>query len=151
MTLISKEYREGNFEVLIQPLLRENMKQLFIDNFGGWSDVVSKDKFFEVIQEGIVQLFFKEKEFVGYISASPEKDNSQSLLIHDIQIKKEYQRKGFGKQILLFIENKAKEISCTQLKAFVFKNNPAREFYLHQGFIDSKKGKSHTLIVVKSL
>ena len=49
MTLEPKPYQEGDFEKYIQLVTKENMQQLFIDNFGGFSDETSKKKFFETL------------------------------------------------------------------------------------------------------
>ena len=57
MKLTSRKYLQGYYETHIQSLVKENMKQLFIDNFGGFSDEVSKKKLFNIIEKGYVQLF----------------------------------------------------------------------------------------------
>jgi hypothetical protein len=71
--LDSKDFIEGDYEKYIQPLTKANMSQLFIQNFGGWSKETSKRKFFNVLKNGLVKLFFLEDQFIGYVSYSSEK------------------------------------------------------------------------------
>ena len=63
MKITSRAYKDGDYEKYIQSLTKENMQQLFIENFGGWSDELSQNKFFKVCQSGgismvIIELFF---------------------------------------------------------------------------------------------
>lgn len=151
MTFTSRPFQEDDYESHIESLIEENMKQLFISNFGGWSKEVSERKFLDIAEFGFVEVFFEDHKFIGYVSVGPEKNDEHSYLIHDIHLVKEFQRKGYGKKILEFVEKKAQENNKVQLVAFVFKNNPAVDFYLHEGFIDSGRGKTHSLVVIKKL
>lgn len=152
MQLISRNYIEGDYERYIQPLTKDNMKELFEHNFGGWSDDVSKNKFFDVVSLGFVELFFLNEQFVGYVSFNVEVNNTESILINDIHIIKEFQQKGYGSQILDFVIIKAHELKCNRLKLFVFENNSAIEFYKKRGFeeIEHLK-KSNTSVMVRLL
>ena len=63
-----REYVKGDYEKYICFLTKENMSELFISNFGGWSDDVSKKKFFDVLSKGHVELFFLKEEFILFIA-----------------------------------------------------------------------------------
>lgn len=148
MQLTSRDYSEGDYEKYIQKLTKDNMEKLFIQNFGGWSDEVSRNKFFDVLKKGTVKLFFLDDIFVGYVSFEVERENSESYLIHDIHILEDYQQKGFGTGILNYV---IEEVEGKQLKVFVFENNKAIEFYLKHGF--EKKEfleKSKTWILIRN-
>ncbi len=152
MKVTQRNYIEEDYDNYIKVLIKENMEQLFIDNFGGWSDEVCKKKFFNIVKQGFVELFFFDNVFAGYVSFNIEKNNTTSFLINDIHLKKEFQQKGIGSQILEFVIKKAKENKISQLKVFVFKNNPSIEFYKKQGFIEVETLlKSDTSIMIKTL
>jgi ribosomal protein S18 acetylase RimI-like enzyme len=154
MELINKKFAKKYLDSILN-LCKENMQELFIDNFGGWSDNTSKNKFLKTITNGKIELFFtKNNEFIGFITFSIEKNNSRSILLEDIHIKREFQRKGFGKEIFSWF---LKEIRTTnthkhisQIKVFVFKNNPAHKFYLDLDFsIQEESSKDHTYVMIK--
>lgn len=152
MKLIAKNYEEGNYETFIQQLTKTHMQQYFIDNFGGWSDEVSEKRFFKILKNGFVKLFFLKNQFVGYVSFTCEANNASSYLIHDIHIVDNFQKKGYGKEILMYVLDTASRLHKTQLKVFVFKNNLANKFYRSRGFkeVDFLE-KSNTFVMVKSL
>jgi len=150
MKLRNRNYLQDDYEKYIQPLVKENMQQLFIENFGGWSDAVSKNKFFETLKIGSIQLFFKEETFVGYVSYEEEKNNSQSILINNIHIQKKFQQEGYGTQILNWVESQITKYN--QIKIFVFKNNTSKKFYEKNNFKEiSELSKSHTSVMIKEI
>jgi GNAT superfamily N-acetyltransferase len=129
-----RDYTEGDYEKYIQSLTKENMQKLFLDNFGGWSDEVSKNKFFKVLADGYVKLFFLEDSFIGYVTFNQEENNKDSYLINDIHIVKTSQGKGYGTEILNFVISECEKLNAKQMKLFVFKENPAINFYKKNGF-----------------
>lgn len=149
----SRSFQEGDYEKYIQKLTRTNMRDHFIKHFGGWSDSVSKHKLLKTVDIGVVELFFNDdEEFVGYVSYNPEKNNKDSLLINDIHIRKLFQRKSYGYQILQHVINCAKATNMKQLKVFVFKDNYAVNFYKKNDFeIQEDVEKSHSFIMVKQV
>lgn len=150
MELIAKDYVKGDYEKYIKSLTKTNMCQLFKKNFGGWSDETSEKKFFEVLKNGFVKLFFIENTFVGYVSYNSEKNNDKSYLINDIHIVSEFQGKGYGTQILNFVLNEAIKANIEQLKVFVFENNPAVKFYEKNGFKEIEHlDKTKTFIMIR--
>lgn len=149
MKLKSRSYVKGDYEKFIKKLTKDNMQKLFVDNFGGWSDVVSKKRFFNVVNNGFIELFFLDDLFVGYVSFNSEKYDSDSFLINDIHILKQYQRQGYGSKILDFVIDK---VNCKQLKIFVFNKNPSIEFYRKHGFVLVEHlEKSDTSVMVRIL
>ena len=152
MQLTSKIYNKKDYEKYIKTLTKENMQKLFLENFGGWSDSVSEKKFFEVLNDGFVRLFFLNDVFIGYVSLNSEKDNPNSGLINDFHIIKEHQRRGYGTEILKLIEKQASSLNYNQLKVFVFKANPSIKFYLKNRFKESEYiERSKTYVLVKKL
>lgn len=152
MALTSRNYVYGDYEEYIQGLTRDNMRPLFVKNFGGWSNAVSKKKFFDVLSSGFVRLFFLNELFVGYVSFASERDDAHSFLIHDIHVVKEFQRKAFGFEILKFVEATAREKNAKQLKVFVFKDNFSLAFYTKNAFQEVVNlEKSNSFILLKKL
>lgn len=150
--LNSRAYVEGDYEKYIKELTKENMKKYFVEHFGGWNAKVSEKKFYEVINSGFVELFFLDEKFIAYVSCNTEKNDSASLLINDLHIVKEFHWKGYGKKILDFATEKAKKLNCTQMKTFVFQDNPAVKFYQAVGFnITENIEKSNSYIMIKLL
>lgn len=152
MKLTPKNYESDDYNKYIKELHKDNMQKLFIDNFGGWSDEVSKNRFFDVVKNGFVQLFFLKDKFIGYVSFNTEKINPKSYLINDIHVVKEHQKHSYGSIILNYVITQAKKQQITQLKIIVFKNNSAINFYIKNGFKKiSFIEKSKTHIMIKEL
>ena len=150
--LNSRAYIEGDYEKYVKDLTRENMEKYFVEHFGGWNKKVSEKKFYEVINSGFVQLFFLDDEFIGYVSCNTEKNDSASLLINDIHIIKKYHWKGYGLKMVDFALKQAVKKECTQMKTFVFQDNPAVKFYQAVGFnITEKIEKSNSYIMIRLL
>jgi RimJ/RimL family protein N-acetyltransferase len=152
MSLELRNYIEGDYEKHIKSLTKENMRYLFIDNFGGWSDEVSEKKFFEVLNNGFVELFFLKDELLGYVTFNQEKNQANSYLINDIHIVKKFQRQGYGTEILNSVIKKVTRLNANQLKIFVFKNNPSINFYKKKGFKEFEYlKKSNTCVMLKTI
>lgn len=150
--LFSRDFKEGDYDEYIQKLTRDNMRDHFIKNFGGWSEQVSKNKILKVAKEGVVRLFFNDNNFVGYVSFNPESNDNDSILIHDIHVVKLFQRKDYGFQILNEVVKHAKKNDAKQLKVFVFKDNYAVNFYLKNDFhITEELEKSNSVIMIRFL
>lgn len=152
MKIQSRSYVKGDYELFIRSLTKDNMEQLFIENFGGWSDEVSSNKFFDVVKKGFVELFFSDDVFLGYVSFNLEKNDNTSCLINDIHLLKEFQKKGIGSVILNFVLSKSKELGFGQVKVFVFEKNPSIEFYKKKGFVQIEfLSKSNTSVMIKKI
>jgi len=152
MKLTSRNFQEGDYEKYLQKLTRNNMRDHFVKNFGGWSDTVSKNKLLKVVKEGVVKLFFAEDDFVGYVSFNSEKNNKESILINDIHIIKLFQRKDYGFQILNSVIQFAENSQIKQLKVFVFKDNYAVNFYKKNKFeVIEELVKSNSIVMAKKI
>ena len=68
----------------------------------------------------------------GYFCIQPQADK---LFISKIYLKSDVRGKGFGKQILLFIEKYAQQVGCSNLWLTVYKRNTSSiKFYEKNGF-----------------
>ena len=91
-------------------------------------------------------------ENVGYVSFIEEKDFKNSYLINDLEISENNQGKGYGKELLLFAQDKIKKLNGKRVKVFVFEDNPALEFYKKFGYeVNEEVKRTNTLVLVKDL
>ncbi len=151
MQLNSRDYIKGDYESHIKFLTKQNMEQLFIDNFGGWSDSVSEKKFFNSLDNGFVRLFFLKDVFVGYVSFNLEKDHNNSYMINDIHVVEQFQKQGYGTEILDYVINKVLELKGKQLRVFVFEKNPSLNFYKKNEFMEMNYLKKSNTFVMSRL
>jgi ribosomal protein S18 acetylase RimI-like enzyme len=130
-----RNYVEGDYEKYILPLDKENMKR-YVDRHikGGWSDEENKKGFQRYLENGWVFLFEIRNEVVGTLIITPDKKDETSLFINGINIKKEFQGKGYGSNILTFVEEKAKEFGFKKVRLCVFEDNPAYKLYERFGY-----------------
>lgn len=132
MRLKPRLFKEGDFENFIQETVKENMKALFLKNFGGWNDEVSKKQFFNYLEKGFFYIFELDNVIIGYLTFIEEENNA--FLINDFQIKKEFQQKGFGSEMMSFLEEFVKNHCGKSMRLLVFKDNLALKFYQKHGF-----------------
>ncbi len=72
-------------------------------------------------------------EVIGYFSIQAR--DKTDLFISKFYLLEKTRGKGFGKTMLLFIDDFGKENGCKQIKLTVNKHNPAYQFYLKLGFV----------------
>ncbi|MCF8013053.1 GNAT family N-acetyltransferase [Candidatus Woesearchaeota archaeon] len=155
-----REYKKGEYEEFILPLCKKHMKPYFDKHFGGWNDNANKKQFFNILKKGYVYLFEIETKqtnkniLIGYATFIEEKneENKNKYTLNDIHVKEEFQKQGYGSKMLLFVENKIKELKGTKLKILVFKDNKSIEFYKKHNY---KKinfiEKNDTIVLEKEL
>lgn len=130
-----RKYIEGDYEKHILPLNRDNMKD-YVDRHikGGWSDEIDWKRFQRYLKEGWIFLFELNKEFIGYLVLTPDKIDKSSLFINQINVKKEFQGRGYGSEILRFSEEKAREFGFKKMRLCVFEDNPSFNLYKRFGY-----------------
>jgi len=91
--------------------------------------------------------FFKQKDIyiaiinkkiTGFIVSSICLDNKKKAYIDELWLKSKYQRKGIGKSLVRFIENKYKQKGIKILRLVSSKKSKAFEFYKKVGFKELK-------------
>jgi GNAT superfamily N-acetyltransferase len=122
MDLTNRSFQEGDYETFVQALTKSHMQQYFVEFFGGWSDDVSKKRFFKCVEQGSVQLFFLNDSFVGYFA-------ELTNVLEDLHVVDSFQGKGIGSQILQHA------LLQKDLEVLVFATNPALAFYERNNFI----------------
>lgn len=80
-------------------------------------------------------ILIKENEVaVGFADYELHYKTEPTTRIHKIYVLPETQGKGFGKQMIQYIENKALEVQNVKLSLNVNRFNKAKDFYESQGF-----------------
>ena len=80
-------------------------------------------------------IFIKENDiFIGFADYEINYKDETVTRIHKIYLLPETQGKGFGKQLIQYIENKALEAKNVKLSLNVNRFNKAKDFYESQGF-----------------
>ncbi|MFO7445705.1 MAG: GNAT family N-acetyltransferase [Ignavibacteriaceae bacterium] len=89
----------------------------------------------QVEKKGHHYILAKEDDnYIGYASFEFNYDNSDSTKVHKIYLLPETQGKGFGKQMMNYISEKALQNNNTSLLLNVNRDNPAVKFYERTGF-----------------
>ena len=84
-------------------------------------------------QEGHQFLLLEsENQFLGF--ASFQTTTSGNAKLHKLYLKKQSHGKGWGKKLLVFIENQCRNQQQTSIQLNVNRNNKSLNFYLANGF-----------------
>ena len=135
---------QSEFDVYIERLIREYAA----DNVraGYWSEdealEKSRQQTMSLLSDGLQtkdhQLFtlYDGAEAVGMIWLRAELDRHvKSGFIFDVEIKEEFRGKGYGKQAMLLIEEKARELGIKRIGLHVFAyNDVAKNLYERIGY-----------------
>ena len=87
------------------------------------------------------------KKIAGFIVSSIASDNKKKAYIDELWLKKEFQRKGIGKSLVKFIEDKYKQKGIKILRLVSSKKSKSFEFYKKIGFKELK----HLIFMEKQL
>lgn len=96
-----------------------------LENFWNWGFLMYG--LFEQNQKG-------EKELVGYFSISKDPENEETYVLHNLCVKPQMRKQGYGKRLLDFAKEKVRELGgkilfldfindYTELKEWYFKNS----------------------------
>ena len=129
-----------DFDFLFK-LKKDNFK-IYVDNIWGWNDEDQIERMRIDFEETLEQkqiIIFNDVEIGVFSFYMLENDVCR---INEINILKEYQRKGIGSYIL---EKKLQENSENNIKTIlqVFKDNPAFKLYKRLGFEVYEETETH--------
>ena len=116
-------------------LTKKNMVPIIKIAWGLEWDINFEKKYLEkLLSIGIVKTVYCGNKFVGYFWFT-EREEENDIFIYSMQLKKEYQNKGIGTQILNWIESFALNHNRQYLSLFVQINNQkAIDLYQRFGF-----------------
>jgi len=149
MKLTFRKAVREDYEKIILLIEKENMKGYFDRHFKeGWTDARSKKDFLKSLKEGEVFILGVGGKVCGFTSFYLDKD---ALFIAEIQIKKAFQRKGFGTQVLDFIEKKASSGKYSKIKLWAWEDNPSQSLYKRKGYKKVSFMEPATIVMEKKL
>jgi ribosomal protein S18 acetylase RimI-like enzyme len=125
--------------VFIHDLSKKNMEKYVIKYWGSWNSKKFKEKF-NINNISLVQF---EGKSVGFFDLE-FKENY--LYLHNIQLDKSIQGKGVGSYLMKVIEENLKKNKLDKIRLEVFKDSPAKNFYLNLHYkITEDNGTSVTM------
>lgn len=75
-----------------------------------------------------------DEELLGYAHCIEDEGDADILKLSKLYVLPSSHGKGVGRQLLLFIENECDALKKSIVTLNVNRNNPAKDFYLKQGF-----------------
>ena len=97
------------------PIVGREQVEYMLDKFQ------SAESMKEQIEEGSFYYILKlEEQYIGYLSFRIQ---SETLFLSKIYILSQYRGKKFGKNAMVFVEQKGKERGCSEVSLTVNKNN----------------------------
>ncbi|WP_196137385.1 GNAT family N-acetyltransferase [Aliikangiella sp. G2MR2-5] len=133
INLVTKQ-EAGAISLLAKPIWEEH----YIPIIGSAQVEYMLEKFQSesAIQEQIEQgyqyyLVIQDEQPVGYFSVQPR---SNTLFLSKFYLDQSTRGKGFGRQMLTFVESLARQSAANKIELTVNKFNPAYEAYLKMGF-----------------
>lgn len=90
--------------------------------------------------DAITYLVQAEHLEIGKIILSKYKSG---LHIIDVVIDEKHRNKGFGRKLLMLVEQKALDIGCTTVTLSVVTNNRAKKLYDYQGYKVTSQNETH--------
>lgn len=110
--------------------------------FGGWDEAQQDAYFDKDWNPGQYQIVELEGEAVGAFCVEECADH---LLLKEIQVFPDFQRKGIGSRMLQKVINEA-EFMGVNVRLRVLKENPARGLYEKFGFLQTGETDTHFLM-----
>lgn len=122
---------------------RENMASII---FASWGVEYRDEDLLHMLLEptAFTEVLESDGRIIAYYSVDERNDN---LFINSIQVLREYQKKGLGKEMLGRIETLAKENRMRGIELWVqITNRSAMEFYRHMGYrMVSRQGNNYLM------
>ncbi len=90
---------------------------------------------------------YEDQKIIGYISISLVPDRENVYAIHNLCVLPEFRKNGYGKQLLDYAKQKAKDLDGKILFVdFIEEDKPLRDWYIKNGFIHKGTEKYNHLI-----
>ncbi|MDW5563040.1 MAG: GNAT family N-acetyltransferase [Methanomassiliicoccus sp.] len=122
---------------------RENMASII---FASWGVEYRDEDLLHMLLEptAFTEVFESGGRIVAYYSVDERNDN---LFINSIQVLKECQNLGLGREMMTRIEDRAKQYQMRGIELWVqITNRPAMEFYRHMGYrMVSRQGNNYLM------
>jgi len=124
-------------------LNKNNMKDYVIKTWGAWNECFQKAYFKEYFQSKEFHIIVVENENAGFIAFNKKET---AVIIDEIQLLPQYQRKGIGTLIFSDIINDAKNDNLEVILRVLKVNLDAQKFYDKLGFEKYGEIETHYLL-----
>jgi len=142
MELTSRQMTRKDLPQIIS-MSRENMASII---FSSWGVEYRDEDLLHLLLEpnAFTEVLESDGRIIAYYSVEERNDN---LFINSIQVLKEHQRQGLGREMLARIEARAKEKELRGIELWVqITNHPAMEFYRHMDYrMVSRQGNNYLM------
>lgn len=155
------EYRLGQIDDIkdITNLISDAIEEMELHKIFQWDEIYpTEEDFIEDIRKGNLFVVKEDGKLVAiyvisdesdeaYKSANWKYEDETSYILHRFCVSRDFQNMGYGKKILLNIENQIRDMGYKSIRLDVFTNNPyAQKLYRHngyevRGFADWRKGR----------
>jgi ribosomal protein S18 acetylase RimI-like enzyme len=142
MELTSRQMTRKDLPQIIS-MSRENMASII---FSSWGVEYRDEDLLHLLLEpnAFTEVLESDGRIIAYYSVEERNDN---LFINSIQVLKEYQGQGLGREMLARIEARAKENELRGIELWVqITNHPAMDFYRHMDYRTvSRQGNNYLM------
>gem|GEM_PF-3230338 len=130
---------------------KENMAPIIKIALGlRWDKNFEKKYLNKLLSAGVVKTIYDDNKFMGYLWFD-EREEKNDIFINSMQLKKEYQGKGIGTQILKWLESFALKRNKQYLSLLVQVNNHrAINIYKRFGFYEITREQGSIYMVKKT-
>lgn len=129
-----KKAKQKDLDNISKIFLEESNKEPYNQNY---TFETIKLRVKDMFNFGSIYVAYFEKEIVGFITIAGE--GKEDIYIDEFWIKREFQRKGFGKTMLEFVENLYKKEGAKTISVMTSKKiGGAYNFYTKFNFKENK-------------
>jgi GNAT superfamily N-acetyltransferase len=126
-TLRQADFRDAEFAYEV---VKVTMRDYAIQTWGTWLDKESKIAATIDTESGKIEIIYINNEKAGTLQLEKRK---HEIFINQIYLLPSFQNKGVGRDIINDLKKMARD-EKTPLKLTVLQVNPAKEFYIKNGF-----------------
>ncbi|MFK7849247.1 MAG: GNAT family N-acetyltransferase [Rhodothermales bacterium] len=124
----------------LEQLRRVVYRELFDTTWGGWDEQRHQRHFMASWSEGHISIIETEKGDVGMVQVIKRAD---LITINEIQINPQFQRQGYGSQVLRGITGSAETKGLDVVLSLGLKNEGAFRLYKRLGFRETERSDTH--------
>ena len=128
-----RKAKKTDLKKVVELFLEESSKKPYSQNY---SLKDAKKRVGAMFNFGTIYLAFVDKKIVGFISMAGE--GKEDIYIDEFWLKTEYQRKGIGSKLLVFIQKEYKKVGAKTISVMTSKKAGAFKFYKKFKFKEDK-------------
>ena len=114
-----------DFKEIAEILMKESSKKPYCEKY----DITTSLKQVKGLSKNELYVAVNEKEIIGFIASNITKDNNKKAYIEELWLRSIYQKKGIGKSLVKFIEEKYQKKGVKTIRLVTKRNAGAFKFY----------------------